>query len=529
MKIISRHYNLFHPKYWFGQVDARPLGIFRIFFAGLMLKMVFYLLFVAEEFFSDKGVAPRSAILEIARANRYSLMDMLSQTWMAQIFFGIWILVLVCLLFGYRTRSMLVLNFIFIISAHARNFLILNGADLAFRVLSFWIMFIPLGATYSIDALHRRWQLFRMTGNHADLHPDTAPATIFALPVRLIQIQIALVYIFTFLLKLSGKPWHDGTALFYALQVESLTLPTGSWLLANAPLWLLQIGTYFSMVMEGSFVFLMFLPILQPRLRSIGLLMGCMMHLGIAVLLSIHDFSLVMMISYITFWDAAWIDTLTRKLQLMGLYIPQLTTNSRLWLPITRLYRKSSSAQFAPWLLKLGRISLSSGLIAAMCIVIWSNLSTIKHKDETIVPQITGVPRLFLQYSGMGQSWGMFAPYPSENNGWITIPGQFEDGLEIDLMTGYPLSTTITHYHWGPAVRWKKYSEEIRGSSSGHMLRAWGAYYCQEYNTEGNLPAGQRLATLNIVYNWRWSHTPTTEPNDLIHTELWHHDCLSQE
>ncbi|HLA45743.1 MAG TPA: HTTM domain-containing protein, partial [Aggregatilineales bacterium] len=298
LRIYSPEDNFLYPRWWFGQIDSRPVSAFRIFFAAWLLKDAIYDLFIAEDFYSDTGFVPLSALRDgLLRTNRFSLMDAMPQVWMAQIFFLMWIAVLIALMIGYRTRLMSILNFLIVLSIHERNIYVLNGADTVIRVLSFWMMFVPMAESYSLDSILRK-------------PVSDEPRTIFAFPVRMMQIQIALVYVFTFILKLPGDIWRDGEALHYALQLQSLTLPFGDWFLDLAPLPLLQLMNYWSLFFEGGFIFFVFLPFFQPHLRLFGLFMGFMMHLGIAVLMSIGNFSFVMMISYFIFIPPEWVERL---------------------------------------------------------------------------------------------------------------------------------------------------------------------------------------------------------------------------
>jgi Vitamin K-dependent gamma-carboxylase len=603
--MFSWEYFFLRPAYWFGTVDARPVSLFRILFALHMLKVAGYLSVHAEKFYSDDGFLPRNVFWDIARPYRFSLLDSMGEVWMVQGFFLLWMGVLVCLLLGYRTRWMAVLNFILICTVHERNFVLLNGADLVMRVLSFWMMFIPVGEHYSIDALRRPWNIFRATRNTADLRPQVR--MIYALPVRLIQIQVAIVYIFTFVLKLPGDEWKNGTALFYALQVHSLTTPFGDWLLVNAPVDFIRMGTYFALVMESGFTFFVFLPFMQPSLRAFGLMLGVMMHTGIGLMMSIQDFSAVMIISYLTFFEPSWVEYLDQKLRRRGqpLLLPMPAQNSPLWriIALTRssdihliddlanldarrddwmvmgvdgtLYTGAAAWQqvathiplsrFWAWTLNnaslrralwwagtprygirqvqlcedptptpryplwvgVGRATISLPILAMMGLVIWYNLATIETDEgKPFVPYVTDTPSQILQYTSMWQSWFMFAPFPTTDDGWMVIPGKFEDGTEIDLMTGEPLSEEMTHYWFGPDMRWKKYSSEIwRMSDPDPVLRAWAGYFCRQYSS---LPEGERLATLEIHYYWRWSYKPGDSENELQDSQLWRHWCYPQ-
>jgi hypothetical protein len=264
-------YNPLRWQYWFGEVDSRPLSVFRIVLGLLLLKDAIYHFPIAQVFYSDDGFTPRWALQDgMMREYRFSLMDALPYAWMAQVFFALWVVVLILFTTGYRTRLMTILQFLMIVSVHERNIYILNGADTVFRVLSFWSMFIPLGQYYSVDALRERWKRYGRSHHLPDLRADPGPRTVYAFPVRMIQLQFALIYLFTAWLKLPGAAWREGNAIYYALQLKSLTLPTGDFLLANAPMPVLKAISYQSNLTEWVFFFFVFLPFGQPLLRAIA-------------------------------------------------------------------------------------------------------------------------------------------------------------------------------------------------------------------------------------------------------------------
>ena len=329
--------NILQSGYWFGKLDTRPLSLFRLFFACLLIKNAIYNIPLAGDFFSDFGYLPRLVLFDsLVRTSRFSIMDSISHTWMAVGFFMIWIVVALCLLLGYRTKLFSIINFVIVLSVHERNVYILNGADTVIRILSFWIMFVPLGNYYSIDALSKRFALYRKSSNIKDLRVNDKLHTTFVFPVRMIQLQISIIYLFSFFEKMKGESWKNGEALYYALQLKSLTLPTGDWVFEITPLWVMSALSYFTLAVEALFVFLVFFPIGQPFFKLVALGMGASFHISIALTMSIRDFSLVMLISYLIFCEPDWIleiDSKMRKsLQKLRLIIPSM--NSPLWLLI---------------------------------------------------------------------------------------------------------------------------------------------------------------------------------------------------
>jgi hypothetical protein len=502
-RLFPKDYNFLRSAYWLGQIDSRPLSVFRIFFAALLLKDALYHIPLARWFYSDEGLLPRSVLLEVARGYRFSLMDAVANEWMAVAFFVLWGGVTACLMLGYRTKLMTLLNFICILSIHERNVYILTSADTVIRVLSFWAMFVPLGHYYSIDA------------RRAAAAPSEAPTTAFALPVRLVQLQVALVYLTTGILK-SGDIWWRGEAIHYALQLQSITLPTGDWLLAYGPDWLLHLITYQTLVTEMAFVFLVFAPVAQPALRAIGLTLGALLHIGIGLAMAIPDFSIVMMISYLIFFEPTWIVWLQKRLggRRQVTESPQPTPDP---LPV------GSNARSLV-------IQVGVSIVALTCMVgvVWWNRNTLTLTGKYSAYPMPDWADAFMEYTGLWQGWAMFAPYPSLVDGWIEIPGKFEDGTIFDLRTGAAPVDDMPQLYWGPDMRWKKYEENINRDRNVKLLEAWASYYCNQYNTVESLPMGQRLATLEIHIRFRHSYAPGKTAAPYQDELLWKHWCYDE-
>src|SRR5690606_7885942 len=118
-RLSKPRYNLFHPAYWFGDIDARPFALFRIAFGALMLKEALYHLPLAEAFYSDMGILPRHALTALGY-EAFSLMNSLPAAWMAMVFFVVWAGVVLALMLGWRTRIMSILNFVMLVSVMNR-------------------------------------------------------------------------------------------------------------------------------------------------------------------------------------------------------------------------------------------------------------------------------------------------------------------------------------------------------------------------------------------------------------------------
>lgn len=486
---MQPQYNPFRRAFWFGQLDARPLSLFRIAFALLILKDALYHIPLARWFYSDDGVLPRVALIELGRDDRFSFMDAMPYEWMAILVFLLWAAVAVGLLVGWRTRQMSILNFILMLSIHERNVYVLSGSDSLMRALSFWMLFVPLGAYYSLDARRDR---------------QHTPRTAYAFPVRMMQLQVALVYLFAGWLKLMGETWLNGDALGYVFQLDTMLLPPGEWFRAFAPDWLLRFLTRATIWFELAFIVLVFAPFAQPSLRLAALFGGALLHGCIGIMLSIPDFSLLMAIAYLAFVEGDWLR------HIPPLRLPEMDT-------------RPPDAPMGVW----RKRALTVVLALAMLGVVWWNLDSLADYGNSVAPMPRPL-RSLMWYSGLWQYWDLFAPLPLQIDGWTTIPAVFEDGTVLDLRTGQPPSDAQQRILFGAWVRFEKFEDYVFDDAPEAILLAWGRAYCREYNVYQARPEGQRLATLEIHFRYRRSHAPGAPPNEYREVTLWRHWCYDQ-
>lgn len=504
--------------YWFGEIDTRWLAIFRILLSLLLLKDAIYHLFLARRFYSDDGLVPRWALFDgLVREPRFSLMDAIGEPWLAFLFFCLWILVLICLIIGYRSRLMAILNFILILSIHERNGYILTSADTLMRAMSFWMMFAPIAQYYAVDALKKRLA----TG-------DENPQTSFALPMRLIQLQLVLVYCSTAFLKFISPIWREGEAMHYVVQIDTFILPFGEWMRTWSPE-LLKMLSYYSMYAELAIPILLLMPFVWRWSRALAFILALILHGGIAVSLSIQDFSILMLICYLPFFDPAWLIWIENRLK------PVVDGNK-----FAMRFAHSSVGQYflstAPSPKKLShwqKIWMSVVLIPLFALLIWWNVDATADYTETgiryprVVEDFWNGADDIIWYTGLWQFWDMFSPIPIQYDGWIVIEGQFENDWSYDLFTNAPVDyNSPTRWYWGPEMKWEKFEENAYRWQYNSLLRGWASYYCRTINQDRVI--GTRLATLQITMVYRNFHAPNEVPNGLQQDQLWFHWCFDE-
>ena len=114
----------------------------------------------------------------------------------------------VCLLVGYRTRLASIVVFVGILSFEHRAPSIGNSGDGLLRNVTFFLMLAPAGASLSVD----RWRRAR---DRFWEFPARAPWAL-----RLVQIQLSVVYLSAVWLKLHAPAWLHGTAVSYSARIE---------------------------------------------------------------------------------------------------------------------------------------------------------------------------------------------------------------------------------------------------------------------------------------------------------------------
>jgi hypothetical protein len=145
-------------------------------------------------------------------------------------------------------------------------------------------MFCPCGAAYSLDARRAA----RKRGTLAE--PLIAPWG-----VRLLQMQLCLIYFQACVFKCQGAAWLNGTTVHYLLFNREFGQFDMEWL-AQYPM-LTNLMTHGAVMIEFALAFWLWF---RPT-RRWAILCGLALHLGIRPMLNVPAFGEVMTAIYITF------------------------------------------------------------------------------------------------------------------------------------------------------------------------------------------------------------------------------------
>jgi hypothetical protein len=259
----------------FRPVDTAPMAALRIAVGLLTLGWTLSLLPDAQTFLGDDGVQRG-----LPHVGGGAWVVPLGPPYLA---LALLLAAAVALTVGWRTRIASVVVAVLLLAVQRRDPWILNSGDLLLRELAFFVMLMPAGETWSLDARRRGVERLR------------APCGL-----RLVQLQISALYLFSVWAKVRGHDWNDGTAVGIALQLEDLQrFPVPEQVATSLPV--SAVLTYASLVVESALAVGLWL----PRLRYPVMLAGIGLHLGIEASLLIGWFSLAVVSSYLAFVPAA--------------------------------------------------------------------------------------------------------------------------------------------------------------------------------------------------------------------------------
>jgi hypothetical protein len=147
-----------------------------------------------------------------------------------------------------------------------------------------------------------------------------------------------------------------------------------------------------------------------------------------------------------------------------------------------------------------------------------------------LVAEPIGIPNVLKPVAfalRLDQNWGMFAPYPSKEDGWYVTEGKLGDGRLVDVY-----AQTIGAPSWEkPALvsamyknqRWSKYFMNIWLAANSEYRLYFGQWLCRAWNGDEGY-GRDRLYTFDITYV-REDTMADGKVGDPTHVNLWSHRC----
>lgn len=216
---------------------------------------------------------------------KWSLLRGVSSVGLATSLTIAWAVSALTLLLGYWSRSSALTARLLSTSYFTLHADLHDGGDRARILALFYLMLSPCGAVWSLD----RWR--REIGSREKRRVYIPPW-----PLRLLCVQLAVMYFFGGIEKLSHEGWRDGTVL------QSI-LSDLNWSLSSYPstLFPAELVRFLGIAVatwEVGFPVL----ILFPLTRPVALLIGILFHLSLLATVRIGLFPLYMLCFYLPFF-----------------------------------------------------------------------------------------------------------------------------------------------------------------------------------------------------------------------------------
>ena len=268
-------------RFLFEPQQTSTLAILRIAFGLTVTVWTLCQLPTLFTFYAQDGVLPTAPALG---PGAWGLLQTTSGSTLVAV---VWLALLVgavALTVGLQSRIAAVVVFLGLLSLERRNPFILNSGDILLRNMAFVLVFAPTGVALSVD----RWRAHRSTFWE---FPARAPWAL-----RMLQIQLSVIYVSAAWFKLQGDQWRGGTAVTWALGIEDITrVPAPSFLTDSAVL--TEMFTFGTIALELSLAILVWKRAARPWVLGLGVLM----HVGIDLAFMVGFFSVAMLCLYLVF------------------------------------------------------------------------------------------------------------------------------------------------------------------------------------------------------------------------------------
>jgi hypothetical protein len=266
---------------WTKPVRAERLAALRI---GVGLVLLFDILFTylprAGDFFGRDGLSSPGVFAMGGQVYRWSVLRSLENPAALKAILLLWAAAAVGLIFGWLPRVSALVAWVLSTSIIGLNLYIHNSGDSVRTIALFYLAISPCGAVWCLSFSKKRIELQQ-------------PVFVQPWPIRLLALQLALIYVFNGFFKITGAEWRDGSIMHYVL--ANLSWTRFSYAQLPMPDAAIPLLSWSALFFELSFPVLVLSPITRWPLLALGVLF----HLGTGMLLQLGPFPFYMICLYL--------------------------------------------------------------------------------------------------------------------------------------------------------------------------------------------------------------------------------------
>ena len=428
-------------------IDTRALAAFRMLAGLLIVGDVISRARNFSFYYTDDGVLSASLTQRLTSDGAFSVFYYTTDPTVMAGIFVVTALVGVVLTLGYQTRVMTVVAFLLVISFDHQNPLVTSYADVLFRLLLFWAIFLPLGERWSIDALLAATESSEdetearsgdESGEHVDERGehvderDRASAEsgprrmVVGLASAAILTQMITMYVVNGIHKARSDMWGTTDVAPLVLGIDEMTFLLGDFM-RQFPTLLGYGGVlwYYMMLTAWALVLLRG----KARIAFVALFVGG--HMSFAVTVRIGAFAYVALAGLLLFLPPSFWDVVeTRGRQIWR------SLAARASVPVSREAVRQRVALLpnprieSPGVGRGIRVAFTVVLmVGVLAILVVPAVAVVDDVDGTHESLDATIDALSLDQP----EWSVFAPSPRTTDRYYVVAAMTEEGEEYDL------------------------------------------------------------------------------------------------
>ena len=409
----------------------------------------------------------------------WSLYFLNDQLWFTQALIAFNLASAVAWMVGYRSKLALFITWFLYASLFYRNTLIHTGAEPTLLAALFWFLWLPHSHVWSLKRHNHRLN----DASNQNCAIVSAGSIAFIL-------QVTAYYFFSGLHKQNPVWWQEGSALYYALNLDIYTSSAGLWLRESPQLMqTFSFSIWWIEILAPAL--LLVAPLMFGRAaRTFAALIFIGLHIGIAIFMQIGIFPYVNIAILLTL------------------------------LPVTR-----SSSCFSQtggtvlnWVKRQGVLLLVL-LTFVACQAVFASYHVVNKKPPKAL-------RTVLKLTTLENRLRFFAPRPpTKEHFWFTV-GKLEDGREVDA---FELSLTPPVIEKAHSIeQWNRFHQRYfvhlaRKGKRAVTLRAhYARFLCDRWEANRQAYALPPLASVTLKYQLEITAEWQSGKPDFMHTARGH-------
>ena len=289
---------------WFQERTTTPLEVVRI---GMGLALLVHYGLASSMLFTlwgNTGWLPLAELMakDPPSVSQQSVFFFLTQDWQLVAFHILFLFCCAALMFGWRTSWVKWIVLIGHISYAQRNPSLTYGVDSIAASIMVLLCLAPIGKAMSLDRVR---EVARFKRNNLDGRPPLYTSRWAFACRRLMQIQMATLFLFSALHKVRADGWWHGESIWQVFVTTDYHSPLMLDLMASQ-FWLVNIAVYGVVLVELAHPFLVWQRATRPYLM-VG---AIFIHLLFFFFLALHYFSFVMIMGHMSFLKHEWLTRL---------------------------------------------------------------------------------------------------------------------------------------------------------------------------------------------------------------------------